>query len=223
MHFSEKLQLLRKKKGYTQEQLAEELNVSRQAVTKWEAGLVYPDIETLIQISNHMHVSIDYLVRDQEYSIKPIRITIKDLNELQYFKLKTNHNNYAAFVNETKPSCQKTHEYRYEEAPYVYYDSYLGDKQFVGEEIIWRKDQAVYAMNYTGRIIKEPFDKNFLREALHASTIKMPYRGPEFYQSGEHIYHCKIIGQFSWFQGREAIFRNQEKIYECFFHGGILR
>ena len=92
MNFSEKLQLLRKSKGYTQGRLAEELNVSRQAVTKWESGLVYPDIETLIQISNYMHVTVDYLVRDQEYNIKPIRTTIKELDELLHFKLKTNKN-----------------------------------------------------------------------------------------------------------------------------------
>lgn len=223
MNFSEKLQLLRKNKGYTQEKLAEELNVSRQAVTKWESGLVYPDIETLIQISNHMHVTIDYLVRDQECGIKPIRTTIKELDEILHFKLKTNQNNYVAFVNEIKSSQLNTHDYRYEEEPYVYYDSYLGDKHFIGEEIILRKGQAVYAMNYVGRIIKDAFNKNFLKEALRASTIKMPYRGPEFYQSGEYIYRCNVFGQFTWFQGREVIFHNHEKIYEYFFNGGILR
>ena len=52
MIFSEKLQLIRKNKGLTQEELAERLSVSRQAVAKWESGQVYPDIMNLIQISN---------------------------------------------------------------------------------------------------------------------------------------------------------------------------
>lgn len=43
MNFSEKLKLLRKNKGFTQEELAEQLNVSRIAVAKWEAGQTYPD------------------------------------------------------------------------------------------------------------------------------------------------------------------------------------
>ena len=51
MIFSEKLQILRKNRGLTQEALAEKLNVSRQAVAKWESGQVYPDIFNLIQIS----------------------------------------------------------------------------------------------------------------------------------------------------------------------------
>ena len=62
MIFSEKLQILRKNKGYTQEALSEKLGVSRQAVAKWESGQVYPDIANLIQISELMNVSVDYLV-----------------------------------------------------------------------------------------------------------------------------------------------------------------
>ena len=47
MIFSEKLQLIRKSKGLTQEELAEKLSVSRQAVAKWESGQSDPDIENL--------------------------------------------------------------------------------------------------------------------------------------------------------------------------------
>ena len=50
--FSEKLQLIRKNKGLTLEELAEKLSVSRQAVAKWKSGQVYPEITNLIQISN---------------------------------------------------------------------------------------------------------------------------------------------------------------------------
>ena len=51
MIFPEKLQLIRKSKGFTQEELADALNVSRQAVAKWESGQGYPDIANLISIS----------------------------------------------------------------------------------------------------------------------------------------------------------------------------
>lgn len=59
---AERLKELRKKEGLTQEQLAEELNVSRQAIAKWESGKGSPDIENLKNISVYFHVSIDYLV-----------------------------------------------------------------------------------------------------------------------------------------------------------------
>ena len=69
MIFSEKLQILRKNKGYTQEALADKLGVSWQAVAKWESGQIYPDISNLIQISDLMSVSVDYLVKDQDCTV----------------------------------------------------------------------------------------------------------------------------------------------------------
>lgn len=66
---SDKLQALRKSKGFTQEKLAEQLQVSRQAVAKWESGMAYPDILNLVQISELFHVTIDYLVKDQECGV----------------------------------------------------------------------------------------------------------------------------------------------------------
>ena len=87
MNFSEKLQLFRKSKGMTQEELAEKLDVSRQAVAKWESGQVYPDISNLIQISNLFNVTVDYLVRDQECMISFEDEEDNDLNKLIDFRL----------------------------------------------------------------------------------------------------------------------------------------
>ena len=71
MIFSEKLQLIRKSKGMTQEDLAEKLAVSRQAVARWESGQVYPDISNLIQISNLFNVTVRMLFpwRNHEVNI----------------------------------------------------------------------------------------------------------------------------------------------------------
>ena len=62
---SEKLYQLRKKSGLSQEQLAEQLNVSRQAISKWESGSAFPESEKLIIISNYFGVSVDYLLKDE--------------------------------------------------------------------------------------------------------------------------------------------------------------
>ena len=63
MDFSGKLQKLRKSGGYSQEELANELNVSRQAISKWEQGTI-PDINNLIAISKFFDCSLDYLLND---------------------------------------------------------------------------------------------------------------------------------------------------------------
>ncbi len=66
MEFHEKLQELRKNKGLTQEELAEALYVSRTAVSKWESGRGYPNIESLKAISKFFSVSIDDLLSSEK-------------------------------------------------------------------------------------------------------------------------------------------------------------
>ena len=66
MTFGEKLKSARKSAGLTQEQLAQKLLVSRQAITKWEAEKGMPDIENLKNISRILNVSIDYLLDSGE-------------------------------------------------------------------------------------------------------------------------------------------------------------
>lgn len=64
MILSEKLILLRKEHELSQEQLAEQLSVSRQAVSKWESGASIPDLDKIIKMSQLFGVSVDYLVKD---------------------------------------------------------------------------------------------------------------------------------------------------------------
>ena len=64
MALSERLYELRKGAGLSQEQLAERLGVSRQAVSKWETGSAVPESETLVAISTYFDVSLDYLMKD---------------------------------------------------------------------------------------------------------------------------------------------------------------
>ncbi|MBQ2487986.1 MAG: helix-turn-helix transcriptional regulator, partial [Ruminococcus sp.] len=66
MEFNEKLQELRKSKGLTQEELAKELYVSRTAISKWESGRGYPNIDSLKEISRYFSVSIDELICPDE-------------------------------------------------------------------------------------------------------------------------------------------------------------
>ena len=223
MNFSEKLQILRKNKGYTQETLADKLGVSRQAVAKWESGQIYPDISNLMQISDLMSVSVDYLVKDRDCAVNIIVQSNTDIDELISFRLEANVKTYAAFMNEVESSRPASHDFRYENGKYVYHDTYVGGEEFAGEEAIWKEGQAVYAMNYMGRVLSDGFSGNFLKEALRAADKKMPYRGPELYQSGEYTYRCKVTGDFAWFQGYEEIYQGDIKVYECVFHGGSLR
>ena len=66
MEFNEKLQELRKKSGLTQEEAAEMLFVSRTAVSKWESGRGYPNIDSLKAIAKLYNVTIDELLSSDE-------------------------------------------------------------------------------------------------------------------------------------------------------------
>lgn len=66
MNFNIKLQELRKKKGLSQEELAETLYVSRAAISKWESGRGYPNIDSLKRISKLFSISIDELLSGEE-------------------------------------------------------------------------------------------------------------------------------------------------------------
>ena len=83
MKFNENLKYLRKEAKLTQEQLAEKLNVSRQAVTKWESGQSLPDIQNLKEMVDMFGVTMDALVGD--IGTKKESVMNKKINDIGYF------------------------------------------------------------------------------------------------------------------------------------------
>ena len=65
MILADKIIKLRKKNGLTQEELADKMNVSRQAVSKWEGAQTIPDLEKILQLSAFFGVTTDYLLKDE--------------------------------------------------------------------------------------------------------------------------------------------------------------
>ena len=72
MAFSEKLYELRKKRGLSQEELAEALDVSRQAISKWESGRAMPEAGKLLTVSEYFGVSLDELMKEDAQTIQSI-------------------------------------------------------------------------------------------------------------------------------------------------------
>ena len=65
MILADKIINLRKKAGWSQEELAEQLNVTRQSVSNWEGARAVPDMEKVVQMSRIFGVSTDYLLKDE--------------------------------------------------------------------------------------------------------------------------------------------------------------
>lgn len=93
MTFAEKLKFIRKRAGMSQEQLAEKLSVSRQAVTKWETDAGIPDIENMMAISALFDISIDELLSGEKEIKKQTEylfesVTEYDVDEMKRYDMK---------------------------------------------------------------------------------------------------------------------------------------
>lgn len=102
MNIAEKIVLLRKKKGISQEELANKLNTSRQAVSKWENNQSTPDLEKLVALSIYFNVTTDYLLTDSiETSINNNSQCESNI-ELQELKSLVTEDEYQYAINEAK-------------------------------------------------------------------------------------------------------------------------
>ncbi len=225
MKLQDRIVQIRKERGLSQEGLAERLGISRQAVAKWESGVSYPDVDNLIALSSIFQISIDSMLKSEEDGCNAFHPKNKRVlsDAAVAFLCKAKKETYAGEANRVEACRPCSYDYRYCEGEYVYYDSYFGGERFTGEEVLYEKEQPVYSMNYSGRVLGEGFSGNFLKEALLLVPEEAPFRGPGLYRNGDYTYHCLISGDLEWFQGYEEIFRLDQRIYECCFHGGIIK
>ncbi len=226
MKFNERLKVIRREKNISQEKLAEIMNVSRQAVAKWESNSGYPDINNLITLSDFFKISLDQLIKSdtKDCSVKlESRTTFKEEIFLK-FLVDAKQKTYAGNgKKEEIPSRPNSQDLKYSEGDYLYIDTFLGSENFSGQEAVWFKNDPIWSLNYYGRVIDEPFSGAFLKEVLSLVSIDNPFRAPLSYHNGAYSYHARIIGDINCFDGCEEIFYESNKVYECFFHGGIVK
>jgi hypothetical protein len=139
------------------------------------------------------------------------------------FLLRAKKSTYAAHGAEARASRPASHDLRYAEEDLQYIDTYLGGLSFAGEEAVWENGVPVWSMNYCGRVTGEGFSGDFLKRALLLVPESLPFRGPELYEEGAMRYACDVNGDDAWFQGYEEISNTGERVYECYYHGGLIR
>ena len=93
MTFGDKLQKLRKCKGLSQEQLADKLEVSRQAISKWELGDTMPELNKIVAIANFFDVTTDYLINEKEDVEKPV----EEKNRSEFYNNNQNNSHKQSF------------------------------------------------------------------------------------------------------------------------------
>lgn len=115
----------------------------------------------------------------------------------------------------------------YRDGDWEYRDIYFGYDPFVGEEIVWQKEKAVWAMNYYGKTVSAdvPAEKiyGFLKKALLKVEIDSPFRGGASFKSGDLSYVNENNGSLNEFQGLETVFYKDKKVYELHYQGGAIK
>jgi len=228
MMFAKKLKQCRDEIGISQEQLAEKLGLSRQAVAKWEAGSGMPDLDNLVAISNFFQVTIDSLLKKNGYMAVSEKTNHKG-SELVAFIVEAKKSTYASaasFSNSrVTPSRLASKDLAFEAGDYKYLDTYVGGANFSGTEVVYYQENPVWSMNYNGRSLIEETDGliAFLTVVLGSVQPDLPFRGPTFYRDGKYTYFNTATGASDWFQGEEKIYYEESLIYELVYHGGTVK
>lgn len=108
----------------------------------------------------------------------------------------------------------------------TYRDRYYGGEPFIGEEVVFVDNKAVWSMNFYGKVMDTSYDTGeiyaFLRKALKLITVAMPFRGPEHFEEEGFTYQFSVEGTVDCYVGREAIYSGDKLIYQAYVHGGYV-
>ena len=147
-------------------------------------------------------------------------------NELAHFLVEAKRNTYAAQKGRVASSRLESKDLGFRCGDYYYLDSYFGEKDFSGQEIVYFKDKPIWSMNYYGKMLQDEVPQGFietLRGALLKVEVDRPFRGCGTYSQGRYLYKCWSEGTLFIFKGQESIRYGRKVVYCLNFHGGQIR
>ena len=150
------------------------------------------------------------------------------LHQLTQFIVQAKAATYVGDGKKTESCRQGSHDLKFQEGSFSYLDSYFGGRDFIGQEVVYYKNEPIWAMNYYGRII-EP-EKISAAEAgqIIKESLSLMYREGRFlggfeYQTGNSTYTDSSQGDLESFTGMEWITRENVRVYELLYHGGLIK
>jgi hypothetical protein len=148
------------------------------------------------------------------------------IDELASFLVQAKRNTYASQGGKIPSARLGAKDLAYGAGRYRYVDSYFGELDFSGQEVVYLDGVPTWSMNYYGRMLHDDVPEGFietLREALLLVETDKPYRGCERYQRGHYVYVCRSEGTILAFHGQETISHDGVEVYRLHFHGGRIR
>ncbi len=151
-----------------------------------------------------------------------------DLNTLHAFIIRAKAATYVGSGQKLLPYRLGSHDLQFSEGDWAYHDSYLGESDFIGEEIVYYQRQVVWGMNYFGYILQP--DRISSAQAGHVIKVSLTrlYEEGRFLGGFEHTvddlrYVDTSEGDFQLFHGREWIEQAGQIVYELRYHGGLVK
>lgn len=126
------------------------------------------------------------------------------------------------------PTRLGAHDITYQRGPFSYLDSYFGGTDFLGQEVVWKDEAPIWAMNYYGRILDpERFDGEragtVIKQALSALYQEKRFLGGFSYQHPLGEYVDQSVGGCGSFHGVERIFVGGRVVYQLDYQGGLIK
>jgi hypothetical protein len=150
------------------------------------------------------------------------------LERLEAFIVKTKAATYVGGRAKSPPCRPGSHDLQFRDGDFAYLDSYFGGVDFIGEEVVYYKNEPVWAMNYYGRILKPEMIAaaeagSIIKQSLSAMYREGRFLGGFEHDTGDGVYTDTSEGDVASFTGKEWITRQGIRVYELIYHGGLVR
>ena len=151
-----------------------------------------------------------------------------DLKALEAFIVGAKRATYVGSGQQLLPYRLGSHDLQFFEGDWAYHDSYLGESDFIGQEVVYYRRQVVWAMNYFGRILMPERISAAQAGAVIKESLSKMYAEGRFLGGFAHTvdgfaYVDTSEGDVAYFQGREWIAHEGEVVYALVYHGGLLK
>lgn len=146
---------------------------------------------------------------------------------LEHFIVRAKQATYVGNGQELLPYRLGSKDLQFKDEDFIYHDSYLGESDFIGQEIVYYRMQPVWGMNYFGWILQP--DKitsaqagQMIKKSLSRLYSEGRFLGDFEYQDNALRYVDTNTGNTSSFRGTEYIYQGEDFVYELAYHGGLL-
>jgi hypothetical protein len=150
------------------------------------------------------------------------------LIELETFIVQAKRATYVGSGPKLLPYRLGSHDLQFTDGTWAYHDSYVGENDFMGQEIVYDQSKVVWGMNYFGRILQPDQITSAQAGALIKSSLLKLYAEDRFlggfeYTEGNLTYVDTNEGTVEFFTGHEWISRHGVRVYELVYHGGLIK